>query len=247
MRLAVEINDDVQDLINSEISAIGVHRKTKSSESAWNMAKARVDLLPLLQEAAGLRDIRLLLDIERTFMELDLNRIAYDPDNINSLRMGIRQVDAAAIMLDCVRDPVEYRRVYFYYNLSQDLLDKSDLPRDAAHKFFGSHRARLLNSKKGQNDPEKSALLKARISYIRQAKKDYMELQRQALAVPEVREQVPPAAEVREAARKYFPSAIHQEVPPASAVREAARQYALPQDREPARQYALEGKHRLAA
>ena len=247
MVIANEIFNAVEWQILSELRAIADYRKTRSSESSWSIFRARSNLLPLLQEVAGLRDIGLLLDIERAFMKTELDHIAYDPDNINSLRTGIRQVDAAAIMLDCVRDPVEYRRVHFYYNLSQDLLDKSDLPRDAAHKFFGSHRARLLNSKKGQNDPEKSALLKARISYIRQAKKDYMELQRQALAVPEVREQVPPAAEVREAARKYFPSAIHQQIPPASADRENPRQYALPQDREPSRQHTLESKHRLVA
>ena len=247
MRSPDEVYDNVWTLINTEMGAIVSYRKTKSSESSWIMAEVRLGLLPLLQEATGLKDISLLLRIERAFMTLELEQIAYDPDNINSLRMGIRQVDAAAIMLDCVRDPVEYRRVHFYYNLSQDLLDKSDLPRDAAHKFFGSHKAKLLNSKKGQNDPEKSALLKARISYIRQAKKDYMELQRQALAVPEVREQVPPAAEVREAAGQYTLSAVRQAVPVPSAIREAARQYILPQDREPARQHTLESKHRLAA
>ena len=238
---------EVELQILAEVRAIANYRASRSSESSWNIRRARVALLPLLKKAGDMRDIDLLLRIERSFIRLDLDHIAYYPDNINSLRTGIRQVDAAAIMLDCVRDPVEYRRVYFYYNLSQDLLDKSDLPRDAAHKFFGSHRARLLNSKKGQNDPEKSALLKARISHIRQAKKDYMDLQRQALAMPEVREQLPPAAEVREAVRQYTLSAVRQEVPAASAVRENPRQHALPQDREPARQYALEGKHRQAA
>ena len=117
MVTANEIFNEARRLIHSELTAIADYRRTRSSESSWAIVGSRTDLLPWLQEAARLQDIRLLLDIERTCMELELNRIAYDPDNINSPRIGIRQVDAAAIMLDCVRDSVEYRRVHFYYNL----------------------------------------------------------------------------------------------------------------------------------
>ena len=192
MRTRNEILRDVEELILVELKATLRYRETRSSDASWAAVGARIALLPLLQEAEELRDLYLLLWIERTFMISELEGIAHDPDNIKSLRAGIRQVDAALVMLDRVRNPSEYQRVAFYYTLSQDLIGKSGLPKDAAHKFFGSHRTRLLNMKSDRNEKEETALLKLRIGYTWLARKLYIELQQQALAASEVREPAKP-------------------------------------------------------
>ena len=193
-------------------------RRTLASEFARNMADARARFLSLLQEAAELRDIDLLLRVERTFMELELEHIAHARKNISSLNRGIRQIDAAIIMLGRVRDPDRYEDVDFYYTLSDDLVRHSDLPKDAAHKFFGSHRTRLDNVETGPLDESQTALLEARSSNMRLARTIYVELQQQALAISEVREpttggykptpatsEAEPPREIREAAEPYLP------------------------------------------
>ena len=209
MKTPDEIYDDVYKHITAEMRATVDFRQTLASEFAEAIVRARVRLLPLLQEAAGLRDIDLLLDIERDFMALELEHIAHARKNISSLNKGIRQIDAAITMLDRVRDLDKYGDVDFYYTLSDDLVPKSDLPKDAAHKFFGSHRTRLGNVEAGPLDESQMALLDARNGNMRLARKIYIELQRQALAASEVRKPTPeirePTPEVREPAKPYMP------------------------------------------
>ena len=195
------IFDSVYELIQAEMSTIAQYRVTGARSLFRAIAQTRIDLLHLLKEAEGLRDIPLLLDIERAFMELDLDHLAYDPEDIKSLRAGIRQLGAAAIMLDRVVNPNEYQYVVFYYTLSQDLLNMSDLPKDAAQKFFGSHRARLINWRKNQNVQERTDLLNARISYIDWARREYKEMQRLAMATGGTQGRTP--AEVREPFKQY--------------------------------------------
>ena len=194
MRASYKIYGDVHESVSAEMRATVDFRKTWSSKFARAMVKARTDLLPLLQEAAELRDIDLLLDIERDFMELELDHIAHARKNISSLNAGIRQIDAAIIMLGYVRYPAVYRWVGICYALSQDLIPNSDLPKDAAHKFFGSHRTRLGNVETGPLDESQTVLLDARNDNIKLARKLYIEMQRQALTVSEVREPARPYA-----------------------------------------------------
>ena len=192
MRASYKIYDDVHELIYMEMRATANFRKTLSSEYARAMVEARTDLPPLLREAAGLRDIHLLLDIERAFMELELEHIAHARKNISSLNAGIRQIDAAIKMLDYVRNPAVYRWAGVLYGLSEDLVHK--LPKDAAHKFFGSHSTRLGNVETGPLDESQTALMDARNDNVKLARKLYIEMQRQALAVSEVREPAQPYA-----------------------------------------------------
>ena len=201
MRFPDDIQNEVGLLMQTEAFGIVRYRESRDSQFTSIVDRARLDLLPLLKEAAGMRDIKLLLAIERDFMRVELEHIAYDEQNIKSLRKGIWQADAAAIMLDQVQAPEVYQHAAFYYTLSNDLLDKSDLPKDAAHKFFGSHRTRLLNWRNNQNDQEKTDLLITRTRYIDWARSEYKELQRLAMAAGDAHVRLP--AEVREPFKQY--------------------------------------------
>ena len=219
MRTPDEIYYAVLRQIRTEMRATADFRRTLAGKYAKAMVGARTRLLPLLQEVAGLRDIDLLLRVERAFMELELEHIAHARKNISSLNRGLRQIDAAIVMLDRVRDPDRYGDVDFYYTLSEDLVPKSDLPKDAAHKFFGSHRTRLDNVETGPLDESQIALLEARSSNMRLARQIYVELQQQALAISEVREPTAEgyrptpatseayglASEIREVTKPYLP------------------------------------------
>ena len=192
MRTPSEIYSDVHELVHEEMRATVHYRETRSSKSSRLIVSIRAALLPLLREAASLRDIDLLLNIERAFMELELEHIAHARKNISSLSTGIQQIDAAVTMLGYVRKPDKYQEIATYYTLSQDLLPHSNLPKDAAHKFFGSHRTRLGNAETGPLEKEQTALLDARSRNVRLARELYIELQRHALAASEIRESAKP-------------------------------------------------------
>ena len=192
MKTTDKVYGEVYRLIHTEMRATAYFRRTLSSEFARIMVEARTGLPPLLREVARLRDIRLLLRVERAFMELELEHIAHARKNISSLNAGIRQINAAITMLDYVGDPDEYHPVGFFYGLSEDLV--RELPKDAAHKFFGSHRTRLGNVETAPLDESQTALMDARNDNVKLARKLYIEMQRQALAVSEVREPAQPYA-----------------------------------------------------
>ena len=182
---------EVEKLILTDMTATAGYRKTQSIEMHQQARQARADLLPLMQEAAELRSIVLLLRIERAFLSLELEHIAFVKENIETLRAGIWEVDAAIALVGYVKDPDEYRRIAFAHICSQDLLYGSDLPKDGAHDFFIWHRTRLSMMNSIYIDPSLAALYDARINNIDLAKEIYMELQRQALAAPGAREQMP--------------------------------------------------------
>ena len=188
MRVSTEIYEDVCEMISTEMRDIVRHRLTGSKKLFWKIAEARSNLLVLLKEAADSRDSRLLLQIEREFMRLDLDHIAHARENIRRLRAGIRQIDRAIPMLDYVDNPSGYRWAGIFYTLSEDLVGNSGLPKDAMHRFFASHKTRLENIRSGSDHQNKTALLQARESNMDLAKELYMELQRRALVAPEIRE-----------------------------------------------------------
>ena len=191
MRTSDEILNDAEDLIITEVLNDADFRKTRSSESCGATTKARTSLLPLLQEAAELRNINLLLEIEQTFLKAKLEHLVHTKESHESYNMAIRQIRAAFVMLNHVRIPDEYRWAKVYFTLPENITD-SGLPKDEAHRFFASHQTRLRNLLKEPPEEEKAALLNARSSNVRLVRDIYMELQRQALAVSEVREPTKP-------------------------------------------------------
>ena len=198
MRTRDEIFEGVKRLITTEVQATANYHETWSGESGMVAATARVGLLPLLREAAELRDIELLLEIERTFLETELEYLVHTRESLGSFNLAIRQMRAALAMLDHVRAPADYQWAEAHFTLPTNLVN--GLPKDEAHEFFSSHRSRLGNALKIPPEKSKANLLNARISNIRLARDIYMDMQRQALAAFEVREP-PPAGWIPASAR----------------------------------------------
>ena len=189
MRIPNEIFEDAKRLITMEALAT----TTPQSEmglSEFDRVAARSGLLPLLQEAAELRDIDLLLRIEYAFLEIGLVHLVHTRESMASFNKAVRQVRAAIAMLDHVRVPDEYRWTRVHFTQPENLVD--GLPKDEAHGFFASHGARLGNTLKMPPEEDKAALINARISNIKLARDIYMDLQRHALAASEIRESARP-------------------------------------------------------
>ena len=191
MRTSEEIFKDVEESIITEVLSNAMFRKTFSGKSGRATAKARIDLLPLLREAAGLRDIVLLLNIELTFPETELEHLVHTKESLASFNLAIRQIRAALTMLKHVRAPDDYRWAEAYFTLP-DNLTAQGLPKDEAHQCFVSHESRLRNLLKEPPGKERAALIKGRIANIKLAKDIYTDLQRRALAASAVREPAKP-------------------------------------------------------
>ena len=191
MRTLEEIFKDVEELIVMEVLNNANFRETFSGESGRTTAEARIDILPLLREAADLRDIYLLLNIELTFWETELKHLIHTRESLASFNLALRQIRAAIAMLKHVRAPDEYRWAEAYFTLP-DNLTAQGLPKDEAHQCFISHESRLRNLLKEPPGKERAALLKGRIANIKLAKDIYTDLQRQALSASAVREPAKP-------------------------------------------------------
>ena len=192
MRTPNEIFEDAKRLITTE-ALVTATPQGKMRLSAFNRAAARADLLSLLREVAGLRDIDLLLQVEQAFLEKELVHLVHTRESLASFNKAVRQVRAAIAMLDHVRVPDEYRWTRVHFTQPENLVN--GLPKDEAHGFFASHGARLGNTLKMPPEEDKATLVNARISNIKLARDIYMDLQRHALA----------ASEIRESARPYKP------------------------------------------
>ena len=189
MRTSDKIFRDVRGLVTTEALATAIP-KGRMGLSEFDRAAARADLLPLLREAAGLRDIDLLLWIEQAFLEIGLVHLVHTRESLASFNKAVRQVRAAIAMLDHVRVPDEYRWTKVHFTQLENLVN--GLPKDEAHGFFASHGARLGNTLKMPPEEDKAALINARISNIKLARDIYMDLQRHALAVSEIGEPAKP-------------------------------------------------------
>ena len=191
MRTPEKIFKDVEESIITEVLNNANFRETFSGKSGRATAEARIDLLPLLREAAGLRDIYLLLNIELTFLKTELKHLIHTKESLDSFNLAIRQIRAALAMLKHVRAPDDYRWAEAYFTLP-DNLTAQGLPKDEAHQCFISHESRLRNLLKEPPGKERAALLKSRIANLKLAKDIYTDLQRQALAASAVRELAKP-------------------------------------------------------
>ena len=211
MRTSDGIYREVRLLVTAEALATRTPQGgTRQGES--DKAVARAALLPLLREAAGLRDIDLLLWVEQAFLEIELEHLDHTSESLASFNKAIRQVGAAIVLLDHVRVPDEYRWTEVHFTLPENLV--GGLPKDEAHQFFASHGARMGNALKLPPEADKAALINARIDNLKLARDIYEDLQRRALTASEIREPSPsgwilaPAGtranqEVREPAKPY--------------------------------------------
>ena len=197
MRSFIEIHADVTRLVHMQLQATVEHRRTQRRDSAKAISDANHDLPPILREAVELQDIALMLRVELTIMELELEYIAHDSRHLQSLNRGIQHATDAITMLDYVNDPDAYRLAGIFYGLSRDTIRDTGLPRDAVHKFLHSHKTRLVNWKNPHIDESLTQLYNTRIWCIQQTQEMYKAMQREVLAVSDAQAQTSPPSAIR--------------------------------------------------
>ena len=192
MRTPNEIIEDINHYVGAEIGHILELRtmpETQASRLGASVRDARrmgARLIPILQEAAELRDIDTLLAIERAFLRLELEYLGEAPIKVSSLNNAIRELDAAVLMLSYVRNPDYYQDFDQCFSLEKNR--KNNQPYDQARQFFDSHKTRLSNIEKGRMEEGERNLLSAREHNIQLARQLYIELQQEAHAGAGIRE-----------------------------------------------------------
>ena len=154
-----------------------------------NACDARAKLLPLLSEAAALRDIELILRIERGFLAEELGHLAKRPRKVSSLNMALDQLDAAMNLLPITKGKSGYS-ADLYFTLARNRV--YGMPKDEVQQFFISHITRLHNLDGGRFEDTEDELHDVRISNIKAAQEVYTELQCRALGLHEARQEVAP-------------------------------------------------------
>ena len=186
IRAADKIFRDAEKLIIESAKGVARYYDTNSVESDMQARDARLNLLPLMNQATALEDIALLLSIEQVFLETEVEYLIRIESGRSVRRTAIWELKSVMTMLDHVRDPDKYKQVALYYNLANDV-SHNRLPRDAARRFFASHWVRLGKVRSWPSfDKSKNDLYKARLDHIRLARILYMELQRQVMSLPDV-------------------------------------------------------------
>ena len=172
-------------LIDIEALSTVEFRRTRSGVASSQVREAVAGLYCLLTEAAERKDLELMLEIERTYLESELRFKVQNEESLKEYSKIIPQIRAALIMLKYVKEPSVYRWVSHVHSLAGNL--NQDLPMDAAQKFFALNETRLYNLQVCQYVIDFPENVNIRRSNNRLMKKLYMKLQREALAVPLVR------------------------------------------------------------
>lgn len=149
---------------------------------AVRLQETRAELLGQIKTVGKSGDLDLILSVERTILQNDLERHASSKGMAASLTAALAELAAAETLVAKVRDPAAYRSTDEDHSLPKNRT--GGVPRDQARQFFASHAARLLNQDKSRLDPEEKQLIDQRKANIRTAEKIYTALQRQVLGLP---------------------------------------------------------------
>ena len=193
MRSSTQIIGDAYWQISAEIQATLRYRTSLDHQgdvailAARHAKAARSELLHILHDAAKLKDIDTLLELESIFLVRELESLAESPEKESSLENGVEELEAARIVLASVRDQDSYRH-FAQQHFTLPKFRIGHLPKDQARQFFESHLTRLGNLQRARMEGNERDVISARIENIRIARSLYVNLQEQAMAPHDIRE-----------------------------------------------------------
>ena len=181
--------ENIKSLLATEIQAV---KQSQGMSGAKNVVDARKALLTRVQQTAASGNAEAIIELERDFLENDLDHYAKAPDKemIGSLKAGLEGITAIEQQLEIVDDPGKYKAVDRAYNMRRNR--KQGLPVDEARQAFGGHRARLGNYVKARLEDTEKQVIQARRKALGIAEKDYIRRQMKTLDV-ELPESAKPA------------------------------------------------------
>ncbi|MDO5679608.1 MAG: hypothetical protein Q4G54_04715 [Pelistega sp.] len=152
-----------------------------TSNTALNLNTTRTELLGYISKIGRNNKLSILLAIEKGILQGDLERYSNSKEMLSSLNAALIELDSAERHIQLIQDKDEYH----YVNLAHSLPKRrqSGLPMDEARQAFDSHHARLSNLNKARLDIEEKLIINARKNNIAEAKKMYIEQQKEVLGI----------------------------------------------------------------
>ena len=181
--------ENIKSLLATEVQAV---KQSQGMSGAKNVVDARKALLTRVQQTAASGNAEATIELERDFLENDLDHYAKAPDKemIGSLKAGLEGITAIEQQLEIVDDPGKYKAIDRAHTMRRNR--KQGLPVDEARQAFGSHRARLGNYVKARLEDTEKQVIQARRKALGIAEKDYIRRQMKTLDV-ELPESAKPA------------------------------------------------------
>jgi len=156
--------------------------RLRATPAARKLSLRRKELLSLVREAARLRGVRLIIEIELAIVRGDLLRYANSKGMRSSLRLALEELLAVQTHLGYIDDEARYAIIDQAHSLKQKRMN--GLPRDDARTALASHIGRLGNMDKSRLEEEEKDLVDARKAAMKVAEECYIALQEQMLRVP---------------------------------------------------------------
>jgi len=148
---------------------------------AKNLSDTRKKLLDGLKTFGKSNNTKLLVELEKQILQIDLTHHANSTAMKGSLKTAINELDIILRHLKVIENPEAYKAVDEAYRLPKNR--QNGLPVDEARQAFKSHFARLVNLDKSRLNDEEKRIIDVRKANINVAKKLYIEKQQQVLGI----------------------------------------------------------------
>lgn len=156
------------------------YRVLNESPQQKNLQSTQENLLQILKQINKEQDIPLLLAIESISLTQEMKIRANSPEEINSIKAALLQLEEARRALEVVKDFSAYKAGTETYSSRQR---DGGLPLDAFREFIKSHTTRLTNRLSAPLSVPEKNILRQRKENLKTAKEIYISLQREALGL----------------------------------------------------------------
>ena len=138
------------------------------------------ETLGLLKEIKGTKDIKTMLGVEEIMLRQELSVYANSPEETNSIKKAMEQLQEARESFAVVHDHQAYQKAIRTYSSKQK---EADLPLDSCRQFLKSHSVRLTNRMASPLSVPEKNILRQRKELLGMVKEVYMGLQKEALGI----------------------------------------------------------------
>lgn len=152
----------------------------ESSKEKQSLNKNLTLTLQVLKNIVTTKDIVLILEAEKITLRLELEKRANSPEEANSIKIALLQMEEAQQSLSVVKNASVYQAVAATYSSKRK---EAGLPLDSFREFLKSHTTRLTNRLAGPLSVPEKNILRQRKENLRVVKEVYMGMQREALGL----------------------------------------------------------------
>ena len=156
------------------------HQQVESSPEMLKKNASLQETLGLLKEVKGTKDIKTMLGVEEIMLRQELSVYANSPEETNSIKKALEQLQEARKSFAVVHDHKDYEKATETYSSKQK---EAGLPLDSFRQFLKSHSVRLTNRMASPlSVPEKNILRQCK-ELLGMVKEVYISLQKEALGI----------------------------------------------------------------